>query len=177
MSMYDLKNLPHIVKPVALVSILILLIFQALFMFIEESDPFGWFVMLTTIVQLIVCVFAFSVFALDVPLFVTAPIWPVAEMTYSGVFTICEIINAVYFLINFFGNFGREWLLLLLSLAVCVLLALVWAFNTLQIYKIHSTRFSSRNQPTAPSTGHYPSHPTGESFNTAGGYPGGANPA
>ncbi|VDN37161.1 unnamed protein product [Cylicostephanus goldi] len=74
MTMYDMKELPHLVKPATL----ILVILQTIFVFSPGYRGFQWFVIMTTIVQLIVCVLVFLAMLADITALTEAPMWPMA---------------------------------------------------------------------------------------------------
>ncbi|EPB67816.1 hypothetical protein ANCCEY_13098 [Ancylostoma ceylanicum] len=151
-----MKELPHLVKPVTL----ILIILQTIFVFSPGYRAFGWFVIMTTIIELIVCVLVFIAMFANITALVEAPMWPMAEMTYSAVFAVFQVINFFYFIVNMFGHFN---VFLLFGVFESALLTLVWLFNAFQWWRARSPPPSTTgNQATAaPPPQFAPSYPAG----------------
>ncbi|KHJ82370.1 hypothetical protein OESDEN_17936 [Oesophagostomum dentatum] len=107
MALADMKELPHLVKPATL----ILIILQTIFVFSPGYRAFGWFVIMSTMIELILCVLVFLAMLANISALIDAPMWPMAEMTYSGIFAVFQVIDFFYFIVNMFGHFNF-WLLL-----------------------------------------------------------------
>ncbi|KJH41610.1 hypothetical protein DICVIV_12409 [Dictyocaulus viviparus] len=160
MALYDMKELPHLVKPVTL----ILIIFQMIFVFSPGYRTFGWFVITTTIIQLLTCVFLVLAITLNVTALYNAPVWPVAEMSFSAVFVVFQLINFFFFIVNMFKHFNA---FLLFGLVESSLLGLIWLFNGYQWFRARTP--SSSTPSNANQTNSTPRFaPT---------YPAGVNPA
>ncbi|KAK6040917.1 hypothetical protein COOONC_21578 [Cooperia oncophora] len=180
MAMYDMKELPHLVKPVTL----ILIILQTIFVFAPGYRSFGWFVIMTTIIegedkkkidiliaiilpffQLIVCVLVFACIGFNITGLLNMPMWPMAEMTYSGVFVIFQVINFFYFIVNMFKHFN---VFFLFGMAEAAFLALVWLFDAYQWWRARTPAAAATtgNQATAAPPPNFPPN-----------YPAGVNPA
>ncbi|CAJ0606111.1 unnamed protein product [Cylicocyclus nassatus] len=125
MTLADMKGLPHLVKPVALV----LILFQVIFVFAPGYRGFGWFVITTTMIQLIACILTFLLIFANITVLTEAPFWPMAEMGYSGAFTLFELINFFYFLVNMCNHYNF-WLMC--GEFFSAFLCLIWLFNALQ---------------------------------------------
>ncbi|KAJ1367918.1 hypothetical protein KIN20_028946 [Parelaphostrongylus tenuis] len=162
MALYDMKELPHLVKPVAL----ILVVLQTIFVFAPGYRSFGWFVVTTTIIELLICVTLVLALVLNVTALYNAPIWPTAEMTISAVFVVFQVINFFYFIVNMFKHFN---LFLLFGMAETALLGIVWLFNAYQWFRTRTSASSASNANHA-GAGAQPRFATPS-------YPAGANPA
>nr|CDJ96587.1 unnamed protein product [Haemonchus contortus] len=114
---------------------------------------------------MVICALAFAAIALNITGLVDAPMWPMAEMTYSGVFVIFQVIDFFYFLVNMFKHFNA---FLLFGMLESAFLALVWLFNTYQWYRARtpSAATTTGNQATAAPPPNFPPN-----------YPAGVNPA
>ncbi|WKX97833.1 hypothetical protein Q1695_013486 [Nippostrongylus brasiliensis] len=149
MAFYHMRELPHLVKPVTL----ILTILQTIFMFAAGYRGFGWFIYTTTIIELIVCTVVFTVVGGDAEL-VNMPMWPMAELTYSGVFVVFQIIDFFYFLVNMFSHFNA-WLLF--ASFESAFLTIVWLFNTYQWFRSRTPATAAAgNQATAAPPPNFP---------------------
>lgn len=162
MALYDMKELPHLVKPAAL----ILVILQTIFVFSPGYRSFGWFVITTTIIELLVCVTLVLAMVLNVTALYNAPMWPMAEMTLSAVFVVFQLINFFYFIVNMFRHFN---LFLLFGMVEAALLGIIWLFNAYQWFRAR-TPASSASNGNQTGTGSQPRFPTSS-------YPSGVNPA
>ncbi|CAJ0606110.1 unnamed protein product [Cylicocyclus nassatus] len=153
MALYDMKELPHLVKPASL----ILIILQIIFVFAPGYRGFGWFVIMTTIIQLIVGVLVLLGMLVDIGL-VRTSMWAVAEIGYSAAFTLFQAINFFFFLVNVFGHFNF-WLLL--GVFTSALLCLVWLFNAFQWWRARTPPPPSQPTTTPPPPKFTPSYPAG----------------
>ncbi|WKX97832.1 hypothetical protein Q1695_013485 [Nippostrongylus brasiliensis] len=161
MALYDMKDLPHLVKPLTL----ILVIFQMVCVFSPGYRGFGWFPITTTIIELILCTLMVGVMALNVVQPMNRPLWPTVEMGYSAVFVIFQVVNFFYFIVNMFKHFNA-WLLF--GMIESAFLAVVWLFNAYQWFRARtptvppSTAASGRNQATATQPPRFqPNYPAG----------------
>lgn len=151
-----MKELPHLVKPVTL----ILTILQTIFVFTPGYRAFGWFVITTTIIELIICALVFTLIAVNASGMLSAPMWPTAEMTYSGVFVVFQVINFFYFIVNMFGHFH---ICLLFGTFESAVLTVVWLFNAYQWFRARTPAPApGGNQATAaPPPNFQPNFPAG----------------
>ncbi|CAJ0585623.1 unnamed protein product, partial [Mesorhabditis spiculigera] len=133
MSFGDLKELPHLVKPLSFGITILLFIF----VLVAEAS---WYPILIASVLLIFTLLMLLCFAFDVP-FVASLMWPKVEMVYSMVFAGFSVLGGI---IMFIQIFDRTWFASIVTVGLFAVEALVWAFNALQMW---------RNAPMVPSSG------------------------
>lgn len=81
------------------------------------------------------CVLLFGMVAGNMMEPMNRPQWPYAEMGYSALFCIFQLINFFYFIVNMFKHFH---VCLLFGTFEAAFLALVWLFNVYQWFRARS---------------------------------------
>ncbi|KAK5983324.1 MARVEL domain-containing protein, partial [Trichostrongylus colubriformis] len=110
---------------------------------------------------LIISVLAFGAVAGGITGLLNTPMWPMAEMTYSGVFVVFQVIDFFYFIVNMFKHFN---VFLLFGVIGSGFLTVVWLFNAYQWYRARTPTATTTtgNQATAAAPPHFaPNFPAG----------------
>uniref|UniRef100_A0A7E4VRM6 MARVEL domain-containing protein n=1 Tax=Panagrellus redivivus TaxID=6233 RepID=A0A7E4VRM6_PANRE len=129
-------TLPNALKP-ALFLLVILTMILGGASSPEKGHSFsgGWFFWLNTIVQLIFLIVVIGFFLLEIERLMTCgrDSWPIAEMVYSGVFFVCNIVN-IFITANWHGvsTNGTPVAAALASFA----LAILYALGGVMMYRI-----------------------------------------
>ncbi|CAJ0959898.1 unnamed protein product, partial [Mesorhabditis belari] len=124
MAFGDLKQLPHLLKPLTL-GLAILL-----FIFVLVSHA-AWYPVLITCILLVFTLAMMLCFSFDVT-FVQSPMWPKVEMVYSLVWTILSLLGGLLMFIQAFNHdpFGA-----VICVGLFAFQAIVWAFNAFQMWR------------------------------------------
>ena len=87
-----LMTLPHALKPVLVIILLIAIISGAC---VKNSTPGGWFFWLTTIIEFVFIIVVTGLFLMEIERLMTCgrDNWAVAELIYSGIFFVFTVIN------------------------------------------------------------------------------------
>ncbi|KAE9552216.1 hypothetical protein FO519_004560 [Halicephalobus sp. NKZ332] len=87
-----LMTLPHALKPILVVILLISMISGGI---VKSPTPGGWFFWLTTVIEFIFLIVVTCFFVVEIERLITCgrDNWPVAELIYSGTFFVFTVIN------------------------------------------------------------------------------------
>uniref|UniRef100_A0AC34RLW2 MARVEL domain-containing protein n=1 Tax=Panagrolaimus sp. JU765 TaxID=591449 RepID=A0AC34RLW2_9BILA len=92
MNLHRITTLPHALKPILALIILMSMISAGT---VENKTPGGWFYWLTTVIQFIFLLLVTALVVMEIERVLTCQrdSWPVAELIYSGTFFVFSVIN------------------------------------------------------------------------------------
>jgi len=142
MGLQEMRTLPHALKPLNMVLAIVLVFFVFLGPF---QVFFGWLPILLGLLQMLFFIAIFVIFAFNIPIFQTAPNWPLIEICYSIVLAFVNLVNFIV-LCSEFRDF-KFWILPAIACAMGLIISN--AFNAWWVYRWENMGGSTNNQATA----------------------------